>query len=183
MLFYINCFSLLIILKKRVFPYYFIAMLLAYCGSKPSYTEQVRKDFSNRVLKIDSSIRVDSFQLVRMDSLTEKIGQIVFDSMYAREKARLETELIAKKRNQAADTGYAQEEINYMKKEMDSIENLITKADTVKKYGIVARYAYTISKNEKSKTGAIYYFISNNGNVLNPDKITDSVKVMVDQLK
>ena len=83
----------------------------------------------------------------------------------------------------AADTGYAQEEINYMKKEMDSIENLITNADTVKKYGTIARYAYTISKNEKSKTGAVYYFISNNGNVLNPDMISDSVKVIAGQLK
>ena len=111
--------------------------MLAYCRSKPSFTEQVRQDFSNRVLKIDSSIRVDSFQLVRMDSLTEKIGQIVYDSIYAREEARLETEFIAAKRNQAADTGYPQEEINYMKKELDSIENLIIKADTVKKYGVI----------------------------------------------
>ncbi len=30
------------------------------------------------------------------------------------------------------DTGYMREEINYMKKELDSIENLIAKADTVK---------------------------------------------------
>jgi hypothetical protein len=70
-----------------------------------------------------------------------------------------------------------------MKKELDSIENLIAKADTVKKYGILALYAYTISKNEKSKTSGVYYFISNNGNVLNPDMISDSVKVIAGQLK
>ena len=134
------------------------------------------------MLKIDSFIRVDSFQLVRMDSLTEKIGQIIYDSIFANEAARLETELMAK-RNQGADTSYVQEEINYMKKELDSIENLIAKADTVKKYGILALYTYTVSKNEKSKTGGIHYFISNNGNVLNPDMITDSLKVIAGNLK
>ena len=89
-----------------------------------------------------------------MDSLTEMIGQIVFDSIYAREAARLETELVAKKRNQAADTAYVQEEINYMQKELDSIENLITKADTVKKYGILAQLSYTISKYKNPKRAA-----------------------------
>jgi len=111
------------------------------------------------------------------------IGQIIYDSLYAREEARLETELVAVKRNPTADTGYVKEEINYMKKELDSIENLITKADTIKKYGILALYTYTISKNEKSKTSGVYYFISNDGNVLNPDMISDSVKVIAGQLK
>jgi hypothetical protein len=168
--------------KKQLLLFVFVTLLLAYCSSKPSFNEQVRQDFSNRVLKIDSSIRVDSFQLVRMDSLTEKIGQIIYDSIFTSEAARLETELMAK-RNQGADTSYVQEEINYMKKELDSIENLIAKADTVKKYGILALYAYTVSKNEKSKTSGVYYFISNNGNVLNPDMISDSVKVIAGQLK
>ncbi len=167
----------------RILIFVLLVLVLLHCRNKPSFTEQVRQDFSNRVLKIDSSIRVDSFQLIRMDSLTEKIGQIIYDSLYAREEARLETQLVAAKRNPAADTGYVEEEINYMKKELDSIENLITKADTVKKYGVVAYYAYTISKNEKSKTSGVYYFISNDGNVLNPDMISDSVKLIAGQLK
>jgi hypothetical protein len=156
-------------------------LVLVYCKDKPSFTEQVRQDFSNRVLKIDSSIRIDSFQLIRMDSLTEMIGQIVYDSMYAREEARLESELSIAKMNRV-DTGYVQEEINYMKKELDSIQNLIAKADTVKKYGVVANYVYAISKDGKSKTGGVYYFISNNGNVLNPDMINDSLKAIASQL-
>ena len=168
---------------RRILIFVLLPLILVHCKSKPSFTEQVRQDFSNRVLRIDSSMRVYSFQLIRMDSLTEMIGQIIYDSMYAREEARLETELMVAKRNQVADTGYVQEEINYMKKELDSIENLITKADTVKKYGVLAQYSYTISKNEKSGTGKVYYFISNNGNVLNPDMINDSVKVIVGQLK
>ena len=170
-------------MKNRILIFVLLPLILVHCKSKPSFTEQVRQDFSNRVLKIDSSIRVDSFQLIRIDSLTAKIGQIIYDSIYAREEARLEAELIAAKRNRAADTGYMQEEINYMKKELDSIENLIAKADTVKKYGILAQYSYTISKNEKSKTSRVYYFIGNNGNILNPDMISDSVKVIAGQLK
>src|SRR5579864_6959893 len=170
-------------MNRRVLIFVLLPLVLVCCTNKPSFTEQVRQDFSNRVLKIDSSIRVDSFQLIRMDSLTEKIGQIVYDSMYAREAARLETEFITEKRNQAADTSYVQEEINYMKKELHSIENLIARADTVKKYGIIAQYIYTISKNEKSKTGRVYYFINNNGSVLNPDMISDSVKVIAGQIK
>jgi hypothetical protein len=142
----------------------------------------VRQDFSNRVLKIDTSMRVDSFQLVRIDSLTEKIGQIVYDSIYSREEARLESELTTAKMKRT-DTGYVEEEINYMKKELDSIKNLTVKADTVKKYGVLASYSYTISKDGKSKSGGVYYFINNDGNVLNPDMITDSVKVVVAQLK
>jgi hypothetical protein len=168
---------------RRLLIFVLLPLILVYCKSKPSFTEQVRQDFTNRVLKIDSSIRVDSFQLIRMDSLTEMIGQIIYDSMYAREETRLETEWMTKKQNQSADTGYIQEEINYMKKELDSIKNLITKADTVKKYGVLAQYFYSISKNEKSKAGRVYYFISNNGYVLNPDMIVDSVKVSAAQLK
>jgi hypothetical protein len=168
---------------NRILIFILLTLVLLHCRTKPSFTEQVRQDFSNRVLKIDSSIRVDSFQLIRMDSLTEMIGQIIYDSLYAREESRLETELVAAKRNPAADTGYVKEEINYMKKELDSIENLIIKADTVKKYGILALYTYTISKNEKSKTSGVYYFIGNNGNILNPDMISDSVKVIASQLK
>jgi len=170
-------------MKRQTLVLFFMATLYAWCTNKPSFTEQVRKDFTNRVLKIDSSIRVDSFQLVGMDSLTEMIGQIVYDSLYAREEARLETEFAVAKRNLTADTGYRQEEINYMKKEMDSIEKLIAKADTVKKYGIVAKYFYTISKNDKSKTGGIYYFINNNGKVLNSDMISDTLKLTAAQLK
>jgi hypothetical protein len=170
-------------MKRKILIFTLLSLALVHCKSKPSFTEQVRLDFSNRVLKMDSSIRVDSFQLIRMDSLTEMIGQIVYDSIFAREEVRLETELIAAKRNQSVDTAYKLEEINYMKKEMDSIENLITKADTVKKYGVLAQYSYMLSKNEKSRSGKVYYFISNSGNVQNPDMIVDSVKVIAGQLK
>jgi hypothetical protein len=170
-------------MNKRIVIFIMMPLILVYCKDKPSFSEQVRKDFSNRVLKLDSSIRIDSFQLVRIDSLTEQIGQIVYDSIYAREEARLESEFIVAKRNPAADTIYLQEEINYMKKELDSIENLIAKADTVKKYGVLAQYEYAISKDGKSKTGVVYYFISNKGNVLNPDMISDSLKVIAGQLK
>jgi hypothetical protein len=169
-------------LKKELTLFVSITLVLAYCTGKTSFNEQVRKDFSDRVSKIDSSVRVDSFQLVRMDSLTEKIGQIVYDSLYAREEARLESELNAIKRNNA-DTSYKQEEINYMKRELDSIDILIVKADTVKKYGVVGMYNYTISKNAQFKSGRVYYFISNNGNVLNPGMISDSLKKMVGQFK
>src|ERR1700730_13548055 len=99
---------------NRMLIFVLLTLVLLHCRTKTSFTEQVRQDFSNRVLKIDSSIRVDSFQLIRMDSLTEKIGQIIYDSLYAREEARLETELVAVKRNPTADTGYVKEEINYM---------------------------------------------------------------------
>ena|ERR1700733_359441 len=170
-------------MKRRKLFFVLVSLVLVHCKSKPSFAEQVRQDFSNRVLKIDSSIRVDSFQLIRMDSLTEMIGQIVYDSIYAREEARLETEFIAARRNPAADTAYLQEEINYMKKELDSIESLVKTGDTVKKFGVLAQYFYMISKNEKSGMGKVYYFIGNNGNVLNPDMIADSVKVIAARLK
>ena len=169
-------------MKKQFFLHFFATLFLVYCSSKPSYTEQVRKDFSSRVLKIDSSVRVDSFQLVRMDSLTEQIGQIVYDSLYAREEARLEMELNAAKKN-GADTSYKLEEIRYMKKELDSIENLIVHADTVRKYGVLSLYSYTISNKDRSKSGRVYYFISNDGDILNPNMITDSLKLVVSELK
>jgi len=169
-------------MTRRILIYIFLPLILVHCRDKPSFTKQVRQDFSNRVLKIDSSIRVDSFQLVRIDSLTEQIGQIVYDSLYSREETRLESELSTAKMNRA-DTSYVEEEINYMKKELDSIKNLTVKADTIKKYGILASYSYTISKDGKSKSSGVYYFINNNGHVLNPDMITDSVKVIAAMLK
>ena len=135
-----------------------------------------------RVQRIDSSLKVDSFQLLRMDSLTEKIGQIIYDSIYAREEERLETELNAARKN-AGDTSYILEEINYMKKELDSIGNLIVHADTVKKYGVFSLYSYTISNKDKSKSNRVYYFISNEGTILNPDMISDSLKLIVSGLK
>jgi hypothetical protein len=169
-------------MNRKILIFVLISLVLVHCKDKLSLNEQVRQDFSNRVLKIDTSIRIDSFQMVRIDSLTEQIGQIVYDSIYSREEARLESELSTARMNRA-DTGYVQEEINYMKKELDSIKNLTVKADTIKKYGILASYSYTISKDGKSKTSGVYYFIGNDGNVLNPDMITDSVKTIAAQLK
>ena len=130
---------------------------------------------------MEAGLRLDSFQLLRMDSLTEKIGQIVYDSMYSREEQRLETELSSARINKG-DTSYIQEEIAYMKKELDSIGNLILHADTAKKYGVLALYSYIISKNDKPANGRAWYFISNEGAVLNPDMIMDSVKLVVAQL-
>jgi len=98
--------------------------------------------------------------------------------MYAREEQRLERELIAARINKA-DTSYKLEEINYMKKELDSIGNLIVHADTKKKYGVLSICTYTISNNGKSKSGRVYYFISNEGNILNTDMIADSLKVAI----
>jgi hypothetical protein len=157
-------------------------VLFAYCSSRPSFSEQIRNDFANRVIKIDSSVKVDSFQLVRTDSLTEQIGQIIYDSMFAREEARLESELNSA-RMHGGDTSYKLEEITYMKKGIDSIGNLIVHADTVRKYGILSLYTYTISNKDKSKSGRVYYFISNEGRILNPDMIADSLKPVVAELK
>lgn len=102
--------------------------------------------------------------------------------MFAREEARLEAELNSARMN-GGDTSYKLEEISYMKKGIDSIGTLIVHADTVKKYGILSLYTYTISNSDKSKSGRVYYFISNEGRILNPDMIADSLKPVIAELK
>ena len=129
-------------------------------------------NFIGRVRKVDSLLRLDSFKIVRVDTITEKIGRAVEDSIYSKELERIETELnnamISKNKDSIEFLKY---EIDYMRKEVDSLTALIKNADTTKKYGVIVTSLYELRKNDKSQKDTAYFFIDIKGNILNSSMI------------
>ena len=172
-------------MRKIYFLTTLLAILIISCQTKQKSLEaQLTDNFLAHLKKADSLLKLDSFKIVRIDSITEKVGQIIYDSIYSHEKATLEMQInSARKHNNTDSIEFVQYEIDYMKKEIDSITSAINNADTVKKYGIIAACAYTLTKNTKSKSNFIYYFINPKEGIMNSDMIDDFIKGADDQLK
>lgn len=114
----------------------------------------------------------------KIDSIIERVGQIIFDTIYSQEKTLLETQLnSARKNNDTDSTDFLQYEIGYKQKEIDSLTSAINGTDTVIKYGVIATCSYTLTKNNKTKTtNPIYYIINNQAGIMNSDMIDKFIR-------
>ena len=162
-------------MKKPIFVV-FILLGIISCKSKPApdLSSQLRTDLSARLLKVDSLAHIDSFKVLGVDTIVPRLGKIIDDTIYIRLLHSVQEQLAhAKTRPRKDSIRYFQEEINYMQGQIDTLTESIKTADTTRKFGILARCYYQVSKNGKFKADAIYYFIRNNGYILN-DEMLDS---------
>jgi hypothetical protein len=156
-------------------------LLLVSCNNTPSLSDQLRTNFSYHVKKIDSAIVVDTFKIIKIDSITERKEQIMYDSMYSRERAGLENQLASASKDKNTDSiEFVHYEINFMNEEMDSMTTVINNADTINKKGVLIFCSYTLTKNNKSRSGPVFYFINNSGNIMNSDMIEDFINRSAD---
>lgn len=149
-------------------PRYFIhtilsSLILFGCKSKeikPAFVIPDMQDyFSKRLHAADSTIQIDSFRLISIDTLHEKwalahqrypylhdFGKISNQLDSILEKSKLNT---FKKNNETRKTiQYLEEEKAYLQTEIDSINNLHAHADTVKPIGYMARYMSSFKKKD-----------------------------------
>jgi hypothetical protein len=153
------------------------AVLFCSCKSKPaSLSDQLKTNFLTHLNKMDSSIVLDSFNVLRIDTLNQRLINSIEDTMYriilARVKSQMES---ATKKNNADSMAFYQSELDYMIPTSDSMRNLIPTSDTTKKYGIVAVCEVRVSKRNIQKTDKMYYFLSRNMTILNSEFIDSSI--------
>ncbi len=155
----------------------FMCIIYTNCGNKPdSIPDQLKANFSKHVIKIDPSIIIDSFQVLRMDTMVEKLGRIIDDTIYKRELYHVENQLANAKKEQLSDSiEFYNDEIKYMLIQIDSITKSIKSGDIKKAFGLIAICKYQIRmKNNRSKD-FVFYFFDNNMNLVNADMIDSAI--------
>lgn len=164
-------------MHKTTLSLLFMCIIYTSCGNKPdSIPDQLKANFSKHVTKIDPSIIIDSFQVLRMDTMVEKLGRIIDDSIYKRELYHVQNQLANAKKEQLSDSiEFYNDEIKYMLIQIDSVTNSIRSGDTKKTFGLIAICKYQIRKNNNRSKDSIFYFFDNRMNLVNADMIDSTI--------
>jgi hypothetical protein len=160
-------------MKKAILIFALSPILLLYCTTKPkSLSDQLKTSFLSHLNKIDSSLALDSFDIIRIDTMNQKLFSVIEDTMYRRILARVQSQMAsAVKKNDLDSMAFYQDELDYMLPTSDSLREVISKSDTTKKYGLLVVCRVQVSKKDKNTTDNIYYFLSRNMTVMNIEMI------------
>jgi hypothetical protein len=154
---------------------FILSILFSYCSQPKTISDQIKNNFSSHLKNIDTALVLDSFNIVRIDTMVEKLGRVFDDSVYTREMYRVKAQLASAKLMQKKDSiAIYQEEIDYMIPKVDSVTKSIETGDTKTKFGLFIRFYYVLRKKDKTNNGYCFYFLDNNANVLNSEMI-DSI--------
>jgi hypothetical protein len=162
------------VFMNRLFAYALILMAIVSCKSTPpsDLSSQLKKDASSRLLKIDSSAIIDSFKVMQVDTIGQRFGKIMDDTIYIRQLNSVREDLAhAKTRSRKDSIAYFQGEIDYMTGQIDSLTASIKTADTTYKWGIMAGCYYRVRKNTRQAHDSIYYFIQKSGEIVNSEML------------
>jgi hypothetical protein len=156
-------------MKKTMAVVFLGTMLFLSCTHPATLSEQMKLNFSGHLKKLDSSLVLDSFRIIQIDTMVEKLGRMIDDTIYKLELHRVQSQLANAVKQQKKDSiAIYQEEINYMIPQIDSVTNSISKGDTKKIYGFMMRCAYQIRKNNLFVKDSIVYFFDNGMKIRNP---------------
>jgi hypothetical protein len=161
---------------------------LVFCCRQSDLNEKIspslRLIFSDHMSRIDSSLVLDSFRLIKLDTVFEKNGRSVDLFFYKRELNRVQNQLNGAIAGEKTDSiPFYRYEIDYMAREIDSLENLIAKSDTTHGLGFFARCLYQIRKGNLSGTDTVYYFFDNKMKIVNPSMIDSIISRTLVKLK
>jgi hypothetical protein len=170
----------------KIFFYTILIVSFAFgCQTKiKPLQEQAMDSFVGRVLKVDPLLRLDSFEVASVDTMTEQTGRIIEDSIYSKEYGRIETQLnnaIISNKKDSID--FLKYELDYMKKEMDSLTGLIKSADPKKKFGFIISLLYKLRKNDKAQKDTVYFFMDSIGNIVNSKMIDIVIQKSYERMK
>ena len=159
-------------------------ILLFSCESKsPSLSDQLKTIFLSHLKKNDSTVILDSFRVIRIDSIDQRHQRIIDDTIYMREFARVQGQLINSIIEKKTDSiGFYQDEVNYMGTQLDSMKKEISKADTTSKLGLLVICKIQLSKHNRSQEGLLRYLLDMNMNIWNSSMIDSSIATMVRKL-
>ena len=146
------------LLKKTL-----LALMILSCScqeKKPTgFAPGMEAYFTQKIKNADSSLTVESFQFIRLDTLHEKwainrqrfpfvrdyaMDSTILDSLQQKIKGAIPTEEDLKMIQKIQD------ELKYLRKELDSLTELLKHADTLKPVGYVAHYAFRLLRKDGS---------------------------------
>ena len=164
-------------MKKLIIMMALLPVLIFCCKSKPkSLTDQLKSNFLSHLNKMDSSLVLDSFEIIKTDTMNQRLFSVIDDTIYRRILARVQSQMeSARKKNLADSMAFYQEELDYMIPASDSLTKVISYSDTTKKYGIIATCKVQVTKKSVSKTEKFYYFLSRNSTVVNSEMIDSAI--------
>ncbi len=154
-----------------------IYILLFSCKSNsPAVPDQLKTIFLSHLNKIDSTIVLDSFRVIRIDSIDKRHQLIIDDTIYMREFARVQGQFINSLIEKNTDSSrFYQDELDYMGTQIDSINKEISKADTTLKLGLLAICKIQVSKHNRSQEMMLRYLMDLNMNIWNTPMIDSSI--------
>ena len=158
--------------------------VISSCNTKTaSLPDQLKVNFLLRVNKIDSTVHLDSFRIVRADTVDQRLERIIDDSIYIREFTYVQAQLAnALKEKKVDSIGFYKGEVDYMTPQVESLTNVISKADTTKKLGIVAVCSFQLSKKGASQRGMAYYFMDRSYKVWDSELIDTAIATVARRL-
>ncbi|HEY4966393.1 MAG TPA: hypothetical protein VII28_08340 [Puia sp.] len=164
-------------MKKIVLPVFIFTVLILSCKSKhKSLADRVKANFLSHVKKIDSTLVLDSFSIIKIDTINRKTERIIDDTLYMMEFNRVRTQLAnAKKGSRADSIEFYQGEVNYMQTQFDSLKREIAAADTTKRLGMLAICRVRLSRDTTSREMTVFYFLDWSMKVWNPEMIDTAI--------
>jgi hypothetical protein len=154
-------------------------ILFLSCQTKPApLSDQLKGYLQSHLAKIDSTVVVDSFRILGLDSIDQRMERIIDDSLYMREFYQVQGQFIEAniKQGRKDSIDFYQGELEYMITQADSLKKVISKADTTKKLGLLAICKADLSKQNRSQQLILYYFLDWGGGVWNPEMIDTALK-------
>lgn len=171
-------------MKKRIVLAICMYTFFSSCQTKTaSLPDQLKVNFLLRVNKIDSTVHLDSFRIVRADTVDQRLERIIDDSIYIREFTYVQAQLAnALKEKKVDSIGFYKGEVDYMTPQVESLTNVISKADTTRKLGIVAVCSFQLSKKGSSQQGMAYYFMDRSYKVWDSELIDTAIATVARKL-
>jgi hypothetical protein len=167
-------------MKKVLILAAVLIILILSCKSKHNnLSDRVRANFISHVKKIDSTLVLDSFSVIAIDTVNRRTERIIDDTLYTREFNRVQAQLAnATKGNKTDSIAFYQGEVNYMQTQFDSLNREIAKADTTKKLGLLVTCKILLKRNERNQEMIVYYFLDWNMKVWNPEMIDTAISAL-----
>ncbi len=161
---------------------------LVFCCRQSDPNEKISPSlkliFSDHMSRIDSGLVLDSFRMVELDTISEKQGRTMELFFYKMEFDRVQNQLnmaiVGKKTDSIPFYKY---EINYMSGAMDSMSNLISKADTTQGVIFLARCLFQIRKGNLSRSDSVFYFFDKSMRIVIPNIIDSAISRAYVKLK
>jgi hypothetical protein len=154
------------------------------CETKtPTFSEQLQKNFQSRLWKTDSTLMLDSFSILRIDTANQRLVDKVQDTTYKLTLYKVQGQLAnATASNKTDSMAFYKEELDYMIPTSDSLAKLVDKSDTTKKYGIVVACKTQVSKGNATVNNTIYYYLNLDLTAMNTDWLDAEIAQLSDQL-
>lgn len=165
-------------MNGKLYCIFFGLSLFVSCENNEtgSLTSQLALNFADHMKRIDSSLLLDSFKLIRTDTFFEKQGRMLDVFIYQREQDKIKRQLQNAINLELADSAafYAYEN-NFITGEIDSLSKLVPGADTTRAFGIAIHCVYWVRKNIRNRRDSALYFFDNNMKLLDPERIDSDI--------